>query len=106
MKPITACRCVLVVPRVLAFAGLVLAGLVLAGLVLVRPGFAEEPTIGYVKTMSGGATVTRDGVTSPLQQATPIFEKDRVETGREDRALFGALRATINGIALGLQATG
>jgi len=28
------------------------------------------------------------------------------KTGREDQALFGALRATINGIALGLQATG
>ncbi len=28
------------------------------------------------------------------------------KTGREDRALFGALRATISGIALGLQATG
>jgi phosphoenolpyruvate carboxylase len=28
------------------------------------------------------------------------------KTGREDKALFGALRATINGIALGLQATG
>jgi phosphoenolpyruvate carboxylase len=28
------------------------------------------------------------------------------KTGREDRALFGALRATINGIAQGLQATG
>jgi len=27
-------------------------------------------------------------------------------TGREDRALFGALRATISGIAQGLQATG
>jgi phosphoenolpyruvate carboxylase len=27
-------------------------------------------------------------------------------TGREDKALFGALRSTINGIALGLQATG
>jgi phosphoenolpyruvate carboxylase len=28
------------------------------------------------------------------------------KSGREDRALFGALRATINGIAQGLQATG
>jgi phosphoenolpyruvate carboxylase len=28
------------------------------------------------------------------------------KTGREDKALFSALRATINGIALGLQATG
>jgi phosphoenolpyruvate carboxylase len=28
------------------------------------------------------------------------------KTGREDRALFGALRATISGIAQGLQATG
>ena len=28
------------------------------------------------------------------------------DTGREDKALFGALRATINGIAQGLQATG
>jgi len=28
------------------------------------------------------------------------------KTGREDRALFAALRATINGIAQGLQATG
>jgi len=28
------------------------------------------------------------------------------KTGREDKALFGALRSTINGIALGLQATG
>jgi hypothetical protein len=70
MKAMTAYRQVLVAATMLAL-----------GFGLARHGAAEEATIGYVKTLSGSAFLTRDGVTTPLQAAAPILEKDRVQTG-------------------------
>jgi hypothetical protein len=44
---------------------------------------ADSGTIGYVKTLTGTATVTPAGSTAPrpLAIAKPIHEHDRVETG-------------------------
>jgi hypothetical protein len=46
---------------------------------------ADADTIGYVKMLSGAATVTPagHGVASPVSIAMPIHEQDRVETGRD-----------------------
>jgi hypothetical protein len=44
---------------------------------------AEEAVIGFVKSLTGHATVTREGAESPLAVAMPIREKDRIETASD-----------------------
>ncbi|MFL5265386.1 MAG: FecR domain-containing protein [Stellaceae bacterium] len=42
---------------------------------------AEEAPIGYVKTLSGTATVTHGGIATAAALAMPVYEHDRLETG-------------------------
>lgn len=59
--------------------GLLLLGALLAAL----PAYAEPGTIGYVKAVSGTATLTSNGdaVGRKVTVAMPLHEHDRVETG-------------------------
>ena len=42
---------------------------------------AEEAPVGYVKTLSGTATVTHGGIATAAALAMPVYEHDRLETG-------------------------
>jgi hypothetical protein len=42
---------------------------------------ADDGAIGFVKTLSGHAMVTRNGVTQDLAVAMPVLEKDQLTTG-------------------------
>jgi len=42
---------------------------------------AEEAPVGYVKTLSGTATVTHGGIATAASLAMPVYEHDRLETG-------------------------
>lgn len=42
---------------------------------------AEEAPIGYIKTLSGTATVTHGGIATAAALAMPVYEHDRLETG-------------------------
>ena len=42
---------------------------------------ADEAPIGYVKTLSGTATVTHGGIATAAALAMPVYEHDRLETG-------------------------
>jgi hypothetical protein len=42
---------------------------------------AEEAPIGYVKTLSGTATVTHGGIATAAALTMPVYEHDRLETG-------------------------
>ena len=42
---------------------------------------AEEAPIGYVKTLSGTATVTHGGIATAAALAMPVYERDLLETG-------------------------
>lgn len=44
---------------------------------------AEEPPIGFVKTLSGSAMVTHGDVTAAAALAMPVYENDRLETGAD-----------------------
>lgn len=44
------------------------------------PARAEDASIGFVKTLSGTATVTRGTATSAATLAMPVYENDRVVT--------------------------
>jgi hypothetical protein len=55
--------------------------LALATQLTAGQAWADDDVIGFVKTLSGHATVTRDGKASPLVAAMAIHEKDRLETG-------------------------
>jgi hypothetical protein len=41
---------------------------------------AEEAPVGYVKTLSGTATVTHGGIATAAALAMPVYEHDRLET--------------------------
>ena len=64
--------------------GIALLGLLLAALP-AAPAHADVGTVGYVKTLSGTATVTSTGeeVGRPIRIAMPLHEHDRLETGRD-----------------------
>lgn len=51
------------------------------GLVPVAAAQTRDQVIGVVKTLSGSATLTRDGVTEPIRPGMPLREHDRIETG-------------------------
>ncbi len=77
-----------------------------------------ELTVAHVLGLRGAARLLDSDPTlqrsiklrNPYIDPMHLMQVDLLErwrkTGRQDRELFGALRATINGIALGLQATG
>jgi hypothetical protein len=51
--------------------------------VSMLPARAEEPPIGFVKTLSGTATVTHGGNSADAALAMPVYENDRIETGAD-----------------------
>jgi phosphoenolpyruvate carboxylase len=77
-----------------------------------------ELTVGHVLRLRGSARLLDSDPTlqrsiklrNPYIDPMHLMQVDLLQrwrkTGREDQALFGALRATISGIAQGLQATG
>jgi hypothetical protein len=52
-----------------------------------EPARADEAAIGFVKILSGTATVTaaNDGARQPVTPAMPVHERDRLETGQDGR---------------------
>lgn len=42
---------------------------------------AEEASVGFVKALSGLATVTHGAIATPAALAMPIYQHDRLETG-------------------------
>jgi hypothetical protein len=60
---------------------LTLAALLLS-FVATQSAVASE-TIGYVKTVSGSATVVRSGAEHGLSVGAPLFENDTIKTGKE-----------------------
>jgi hypothetical protein len=44
---------------------------------------AAEAPVGYVKTLSGTATVSHAGIATAAVLAMPIYQNDRVETGSD-----------------------
>ena len=66
---------------------------------------------GAARLLDGDPTLQRSiQLRNPYIDPMHLMQVDLLQrwrkTGREDQALFGALRATINGIVQGLQATG
>ena len=58
--------------------------LLLLSLLLLGPGaIAEEAVVGAVKSLSGSATVRRQGLTYQLRPGLPIYESDLIETGSD-----------------------
>jgi len=51
-------------------------------LLAAQTAFAGEP-IGYVKTLSGRASVVREGSERGLQVGAPLFENDSLKTGKD-----------------------
>lgn len=58
------------------------AASVLVSLVMAQAAFAGD-TIGYVKTMSGKASVVRSGAEQPLTVGAPLYQDDLLKTGKE-----------------------
>jgi phosphoenolpyruvate carboxylase len=83
---------------------------------LIRKEFAS--TVAHVLRLRGTSNLLDGDPTlqrsiklrNPYIDPMHLMQVDLLQrwrnTGRKDAALFGALRATINGIAQGLQATG
>lgn len=46
---------------------------------------ADDAAIGFVKTLSGHATLTRASIVQPLELAMPIHAQDRLETASDGR---------------------
>jgi hypothetical protein len=44
---------------------------------------AEKAPVGFVKTLSGTATLTRGATATVAALAMPVYENDRLETGRD-----------------------
>jgi hypothetical protein len=61
----------------------VFVGLLAIGCAIALSARAEEAPIGFVKTLSGTATVTHGEVTAVAALATPVYENDRLETGAD-----------------------
>jgi hypothetical protein len=56
---------------------------------------AEDGPIGFIKTLSGTATVTHGNATSAAALAVPVYENDLVQTGGDGE--LGISSATIRG---------
>ena len=46
---------------------------------------ADDTTIGFVKTLSGHATLNRANITQQVELAMPVHAQDRLETGADGR---------------------
>lgn len=55
--------------------------IILLGLLIGLPAFADEATIGYVKTATGEAYVVTRGVQAPAKVGTPVFQGSLLKTG-------------------------
>jgi hypothetical protein len=44
---------------------------------------AEEAPVGFIKTLSGAATLTHGAVATAAALAMPVYQNDRLETGRD-----------------------
>ena len=62
---------------------LCLCAILIVGLAPVVVAQPEDQAIGLVKTLSGSATLTRNGVTQLIHPGTLLHEKDRIETGSD-----------------------
>ena len=47
------------------------------------PARAEEAPVGFIKALSGTATLTHDAVATAAALAMPIYQNDRLETGSD-----------------------
>jgi hypothetical protein len=52
-------------------------------MLLAMPASADDAAIGFVKTLSGHATVVRSGITRPVELAMPLYAQDRLETATD-----------------------
>ena len=59
-----------------------LVATVVASLVTAQVALAGD-TIGYVKTMTGKASVVRAGAETPLSVGAPLYQDDTLKTGKE-----------------------
>ncbi|MGO9060143.1 MAG: FecR domain-containing protein [Candidatus Binataceae bacterium] len=50
---------------------------------LNAPARADGPAIAQVKTVSGDATIVRNGTSVAAKVGDPVFEKDTIETGAD-----------------------
>lgn len=57
---------------------------VLASFLAAFPALAADP-IGLVKTLSGSATVSRDGIVQPVAAGNDLFRNDMIATGPDSR---------------------
>jgi len=69
------------VARAISAFLLAMVGAAALGAAVPTPLRAEEAVVGIVKTLSGTATVKRDGNMFQLQIGTTLHEQDLIETG-------------------------
>jgi hypothetical protein len=55
----------------------------IAVIVIAAPAKADDSVIGFVKTLSGNATITRNGTTEAIRPGTALHEKDQVATAAD-----------------------
>jgi hypothetical protein len=60
-----------------------LCAVLVIGLAPAVAAQTEDQTIGVVKTLSGSATLTRNGVAEPIHTGTLLRKRDRIETGSD-----------------------
>ena len=60
-----------------------LCSVLVIGLAPAVAAQTEDPTIGLVKTLSGSATLTRNGVAEPIHTGTLLRARDRIETAAD-----------------------
>ena len=46
---------------------------------------ADEAPVGFIKTLSGTATLTHGAVATDAALAMPVYQNDRLETGRDGK---------------------
>ncbi len=47
------------------------------------PASAQQAPIGHIKRLAGAVSVERGGRTLPLQPGSPLYQGDRIRTGRD-----------------------
>jgi hypothetical protein len=65
----------------LSISTIALLGLLLAPL----PTWADDPVVGFVKTLSGSVTLKRGDASEQVALGTRLQEKDEVDTGSDGR---------------------
>ncbi len=64
-------------------AAILLTLIGLAGAAIFSPAWADDAAIGFVKTLTGHATVTRAGAAKPVEIAMPVYAQDQLETASD-----------------------